>query len=95
MSTNRPSSATPDIYTPQEIAELCGLSRRRVYDWLSWGWLRGHRRGGRWVVTTLDWEFFTQTCRGARGRLMPSLRDWQPLWEARPDRITTDSLFSD
>ncbi len=49
----------PAYYTPQEVAERSGLSRRRVYDWLSWGWLRGHRHGGRWVVTAQDWEFFT------------------------------------
>ncbi len=70
-------------YTPQEVAGRCGLSRRRVYDWLTWGWLRGHRRGGRWAVTADDWEFFQRTCRGAGGRLMPSLRDWSPLWAAR------------
>jgi len=34
-----------DYLTPQEVAERCGLSRRRVYDWLTWGWLRGQRRG--------------------------------------------------
>ena len=79
------STCAEDLaYTPQEIAERCGLSRRRVYDWLSWGWLRGHRRGGRWLVTAADWEFFVRTSRGARGRLMPSLRDWEPLWQMRP-----------
>lgn len=72
------------LYTPQEIAERCGLSRRRVYDWLSWGWLRGRRHGGRWVVTAEDWDFFVRISRGARGRLMPSLRDWGPLWKSRP-----------
>ena len=72
------------VYTPLEIAARAGLSRRRVYDWLAWGWLRGQRRGGRWIVTGEDWELFTATCRGARQRLMPSLRDWDEVWKARP-----------
>ena len=76
--------AEDPAYTPQEIAERCGLSRRRIYDWLSWGWLRGYRHGGRWTVTAGDWEFFARTCRGARGRLMPSLRDWEPIWQTHP-----------
>ena len=71
------------VYTPLEIAQRAGLSRRRVYDWLTWGWLRGHRHGGRWIVTAADWEFFTQVSQGARGRLMPSLRDWEPIWQTR------------
>ena len=80
-SVPTPVEASLALYTPLEIAERSGLSRRRVYDWLSWGWLRGHRHGGRWVVMAEDWEFFTQVCRGARGRLMPSLRDWEPIWK--------------
>jgi len=79
-----PPNPPPEFYTPQEVAELCGLSRRRVYDWLTWGWLRGHRNGGRWVVTAADWDFFTHACRGARGRLMPSLHDWELLWASHP-----------
>lgn len=78
-----PLANTLTLYTPLEVAERAGLSRRRVYDWLTWGWLRGHRHGGRWVVTAADWEFFTHVCRGARGRLMPSLRDWEPIWQER------------
>lgn len=78
-------TAATSVYTPLEVAERAGLSRRRVYDWLTWGWLRGYRRGGRWVVTGEDWEFFTRACRGARGRLMPSLHDWEEIWGARPD----------
>ena len=79
-----PSKGDPlNVYTPQEVAQRSGLSRRRIYDWLSWGWLRGSRHGGRWVVTVEDWEFFTWVCRGARGRLMPSLRDWEPIWKER------------
>jgi hypothetical protein len=76
-------SASSAVYTPQEIAGRSGLSRRRIYDWLSWGWLRGSRRGGRWIVASEDWEFFIRVCRGARGRLMPSLRDWEPIWKER------------
>ena len=83
-SSGRSGRAGAILYTPQEIAERCGLSRRRVYDWLSWGWLRGRRHGGRWLVTADDWEFFARICRGARGRLMPSLRDWGPIWQAQP-----------
>ncbi len=71
------------LYTPQQVAQRCGLSRRRIYDWLTWGWLRGHRRGGRWVVTAEDLDFFVRSCRGARGRLMPSLHDWDSLWRGR------------
>lgn len=76
--------AGQDFYTPLEVAERCGLSRRRVYDWLTWGWLRGLRHGGRWVVAASDWEYFQSASRGARGRLMPSLHDWELLWRKCP-----------
>lgn len=79
------SEEVETYYTPQEVAARCGLSRRRIYDWLSCGWLRGRRLGGRWVVMAEDWDFFSRTCRGAGGRLMPSLRDWEAIWNARPE----------
>lgn len=82
MTTSAPSD--PIFYTPLEVAALCGLSRRRVYDWLSWGWLRGSHHGGRWVIAAADWDFFQQVSRGARGRLMPSLHDWEALWQSPP-----------
>jgi len=81
----------PPLFTPQEVAERCGLSRRRIYDWLAAGWLRGHRAGGRWLVTEADWDYFTRTCRTRRGRLMPSLRDWPPLWAAQPGSASGSS----
>ena len=70
--------------SPQEVADRCGKSRRRVYDWLAWGWLRGVRLGGRWLVNEEDLAFFERTCRGYRDHLMPSLYDWEPLWSAQP-----------
>jgi excisionase family DNA binding protein len=72
----------PALLTPKEVAEVYGLSRRRIYDWLGKGWLRGHRRGGRWVVTAQDLDLFTRTCIGKRGRPMPSLYEWEPIWKA-------------
>ncbi|MDR3710271.1 MAG: helix-turn-helix domain-containing protein [Capsulimonadaceae bacterium] len=75
------------LYTPLEVAVECNISRRRIYDWIAAGWLRGRRIGGRWVVTAEDLEFFRETCRGAEGRLMPQLWDWDPIWQDRPTRI--------
>jgi len=75
------------LYTPLEVAEECNISRRRIYDWISAGWLRSKRVGGRWVVSADDLEFFRETCRGAQGRLMPQLWDWNPLWQERTSRV--------
>ena len=78
---------TETLYTPLEVAAECNISRRRIYDWISAGWLRSKRLGGRWVVSADDLEFFRETCRGAEGRLMPQLWDWEPIWQERPTRV--------
>jgi excisionase family DNA binding protein len=75
------------FYAPLEVAEICSISRRRIYDWISAGWLRSKRVGGRWVVSAEDLEFFRETCRGAEGRLMPQLWDWNPIWQERSSHI--------
>jgi len=69
------------LCTPKDVAVLYGLSRRRIYDWLYKGWLRGHRKGGRWLVTAADLDLFQKTCTGSHGRLMPSLYEWEPIWK--------------
>jgi hypothetical protein len=72
--------------SPLEVSQISGLSRRRIYDWLGWGWLRGIRNSGRWHVCQHDWELFTSNCRGLHGRLMPSLYDWENFWDSNPNR---------
>jgi excisionase family DNA binding protein len=72
------------LYTPLEVAELCKISRRRVYDWIASGWLRGVRVGGRWLVSLDDLGYFRETCRGAENRLMPQLWEWESIWSSRP-----------
>ena len=80
---SKPEQAPPSaLYTPRDVADLCGLSRRRIYDWLARGWLRGHRKGGRWIVTAEDLDLFKRTCVGSHGRLMPSLYEWGVIWKA-------------
>ena len=75
-----PDFPTAAVHTPKEIAALVGVSRRVVYDWITYGWLRAHRIGGRWLITAEDLDFFRWRSRGALGRLMPQLRDWSFLW---------------
>ncbi len=70
----------PSELAPLELAARFGVSRRRVYDWLAQGWLRGRRLGGRWRVSEQDAALFETTCRGYRGRLMPSLYEWERIW---------------
>jgi excisionase family DNA binding protein len=72
------------LFTPLEVADICQISRRRVYDWISAGWLRSVRVGGRWVVSSDDLDTFRSACRGAEGRLMPQLWEWDEIWEERP-----------
>jgi excisionase family DNA binding protein len=69
-----------DWLSPLELSERFGVSRRRVYDWISFGWLRASRSGHRWRVSGRDAAFFEATCRGYRWRLMPSLYEWESLW---------------
>ena len=80
-----------DFHTPKEAAELVGISRRAIYDWIAYGWLRAHRVGGRWFITARDLEYFRQRSRGARGKLMPQLRDWSELWTSYPRISSTDN----
>lgn len=82
LSIGPASIPLPALYTPKDVAELLGLSRRRIYDWLNKGWLRGHRKGGRWVITPQDLDIFKRTCVGSHGRLLPSVYEWAPIWKA-------------
>ena len=83
MTPNPVAGAEAGRLSPLELSARFGVSRRRVYDWLALGWLRGSREGRRWRVSEGDAAFFERTCRGYRGRLMPSLREWGPLWGGR------------
>ena len=75
------------LYTPLEVAAECNISRRRIYDWIAAGWLRSKRVGGRWVVSGEDLDFFREHCRGAEGRLMPQLWEWDEVWQDHPTHV--------
>jgi excisionase family DNA binding protein len=82
------SNSEAELYTPLEVADHCSISRRRIYDWIAAGWLRGHRIGGRWVVSSDDLSLFRATCVGAEGHLMPQLWEWDQFWNENPSRVS-------
>jgi len=41
----------PKLYTPEEVAEYCKVTRRQVYQWLLKGKLSGLKAGDGWRIT--------------------------------------------
>lgn len=92
QAASKPTPAHSDWLTPRDLSERFGVSRRRIYDWLVLGWLRGARKGGRWHIAVPDADFFALTCRGYRGHLMPSLYEWRSLYPQSADQADSSAF---
>ena len=64
----------PEFKTPEEVAALCRVTRRAVYDWLRDGKLRGYRAGTRWLVKPADLDAFL-TGNAAPGGQVPAMNE--------------------
>lgn len=47
-------------FTPQEVAELLGVSRQTVYNWITKGLLQAHKVGGTFRIYETDLKAFTK-----------------------------------
>ena len=46
-------------YTPAEVAEMLGVSRQTVYNWMKSGKLKAHKLGGTIRINESDLKEFT------------------------------------
>lgn len=46
-------------YTPAEVAEMLGVSRQTVYNWITAGKLKAHKLGGTFRIKESDLKEFT------------------------------------
>lgn len=47
-------------YTPQEVAEMLGVSRQTVYNWITAEKLPAHKVGGTFRIYETDLKAFTK-----------------------------------
>jgi excisionase family DNA binding protein len=54
MSEGRPTSRFEPLLSPDEVASLCGYSRKAIYGAIERGELRATKRGSRWRISADD-----------------------------------------
>jgi excisionase family DNA binding protein len=69
------------LYSPEQVAEITGVTRRTVYAWLTGGFLVGVKHGPRmWRIREADFKAFLE------GRVLSSPQKSKPVAKSRKRR---------